>query len=92
MSKLITASLNLNKVDKSKIFTSDNGTKYLNISIWLNDEPDQYGNDCAIQQQTGKDGPKIYLGNGKYYKKEAEPENTEPKREVVPDNDSGLPF
>lgn len=92
MSKLITASLNLNKVDKSKIFTSDNGTKYLNISIWLNDEPDQYGNDCAIQQQTGKDGPKIYLGNGKYYKaKEAEPA-PEKKREVVPDEEDGLPF
>lgn len=90
MSKLITASINLSKVDKNLLFTSKTGEKWLNLSVWLNDTPDQYGNDCAIQQQTGKDGPKIYLGNGKYYKaKEAEPE---PQMEVAPDDDGGLPF
>jgi len=71
MSKLITASINLNKVDKTKIFVSEKtGDKYLNISIWLNDAPDNYGNDCSIQQSTKKGEDKIFLGNGKYFTKQ----------------------
>lgn len=70
MSKLITASINLNKIDKNKIFVSKKtGEKHLNISIWVNDEPDQYGNDCSIQQSTKKGEAKIFLGNGKYFVK-----------------------
>jgi hypothetical protein len=70
MSKLIKASINLSKIAKSTLFESKSGEKWLNLSIWLNDTPDQYGNDVSIQQQTAQGEPKIYLGNGKYYKKE----------------------
>ena len=72
MSKLINAKINLDKIKDDLLYVGEKGT-YLDISIWLNDEPDQYGNDVSIQQSTKKDEPKIYLGQGKYsVKKEVE--------------------
>lgn len=72
MSKLINAKINLDKIKDDLLFVGEKGT-YLDLSIWLNDEPDQYGNDVSIQQSTKKDEPKIYLGQGKYsIKKEVE--------------------
>ena len=65
MSKLIYAKLDVSKIDKSKLFKGEKGI-YLDISIWINDEPDQYGNDVSIQQHTKRGEPKIYLGNGKF--------------------------
>ena len=70
-----TASVNLSKIDKSKLITGKNGDKYLNIVIWDNDEPDAYGNHFSIQQKLSKEeidaGMKpIYLGNGKDWSKE----------------------
>lgn len=63
MSKLLKGSINLSKVDKNKIFTGKSGDKYLFIDVWINDEPDKYGNISSIQQQTKKDETKIFLGN-----------------------------
>jgi len=71
MSKLINAKINLDKIKDDLLFVGEKGT-YLDISIWLNDEKDQYGNDCSIQQTTKKDEPKIWLGQGKYYEKKQE--------------------
>jgi len=72
MSKLINAKINLDKIKDDLLYVGEKGT-YLDLSIWLNDEPDQYGNDVSIQQSTKKDEPKIYLGQGKYsVKKEVE--------------------
>jgi len=35
---------------KHSAFTkADNGKIYANVTIWLNDEPDKYGNVMAIQ-------------------------------------------
>jgi hypothetical protein len=84
MSKLVTASIDVTKIVKHLLITGKKGT-YLNLSIWFNDEPDQYGNDCSIQQTTKKDEPKIFLGNGKYYKKEAPPmpAHSEPEDDLV---------
>lgn len=71
MAKFKTGSINLDKIDKSKLFKGKNGT-YLNFVIWENDTPDAYGNDFAVQQSATKEdrdagykGP--YLGNGKNY-------------------------
>jgi len=64
--KLMTASINLSKIDKSKIIEGKNG-KYIDLVIWFNEEPDQYGNNFSIQQKTAMGESKIYLGNGKYY-------------------------
>jgi hypothetical protein len=85
MSKLITASIDVTKIEKNLLYKGKKGT-YLKLSIWQNDTPDQYGNDFSIQQTTGKDEPKIFLGNGKYYK----PENKGPEKVAPPEDD--LPF
>lgn len=67
MSKLLTGSIDLSKIDQTKV-VEKNGHKYLNLTVWLNDEPDQYGNDAGIQQHVAKGEAKIYLGNLKYFK------------------------
>lgn len=68
MSAIINASIDLSKVDKSKIFEKD-GKKWLNLSISVNDES-MYGNNVGIsiaQSKEERDAkqPKTYLGNGK---------------------------
>lgn len=72
MAKLFNGSIDVNKIDKSLIKSTDkngqpfqNGAKYLNVSIWVNDEPDQYGNHVSISIG-GKDNRK-YIGNAKLY-------------------------
>lgn len=72
MSKLITAKIDVTKIVKALLYKGKKGT-YLDLIIWVNDQPDKFGNDISIQQCTGKDDPKIYIGEGKFYvKKEAE--------------------
>lgn len=64
MSKLLKCKIDLLKINKTLIFEGKKG-KYIDLDIWIQDKPDQFGNDVSIQQQTKKDEPKIYLGNGK---------------------------
>jgi hypothetical protein len=74
MSKLLNCKIDVTKINKSMLFTGAKGT-YLDLSIWLNDKPDQYGNDVSIEQRTEKGATKIYLGNGKTYQpKQAAPQ------------------
>ena len=88
MSKLILASIDVTKIEKNLLYKGKKGT-YLNLSIWLNDEPDQYGDDCSIQQTTKKDEPKIFLGHGKYFNKgEASTSQSDTSNEAPSD----LPF
>jgi hypothetical protein len=44
-----------------------NGKLYANIAVWLNDEPDQYGNVLNFQLNSKKDAPdeKVYFGSAK---------------------------
>lgn len=72
MSKLYLGSLDLAKIDKSDIVTTDkdgkpfkSGGKFLNISIWLNDEPDKFGNHISVK--AGKKDKSYYIGNAKEY-------------------------
>lgn len=96
MSKLLTGSIDVSKIDKSKLYKSEKtGKTYLNVSIWVNDELDKYGNCASIQQSTGKDETKIYLGNLKEYKREDIQEVVAEEVKPLPaagDEDSGLPF
>lgn len=87
MSKLITASIDLTKINKAKLFEGKKGGKWLNLTIWLNDKEDQYGNDVSIQQSLSKEereagANKIYLGNGKQYKQHGAVETTQTEEEV----------
>ena len=84
MSKLITGKINLSKIDKTKLFKGQKGI-YLNLTLWLNDATDQYGNILSIEQSTTKEEKKLYIGSGKLYiKKEPEPIAPEPSKEVSP--------
>lgn len=90
MSKLYLGSIDLNKIKKEEIVTVDkngvpfqNGSKYLNISVWVNAEPDKYGNHLSIKSGT-KDSS-YYIGNAKEYQKS---NNQAPQKT---DNDD-LPF
>lgn len=69
MARIISASINLSKIDKSKIVKGKNG-QYYNLSIIVNDEANEYGQDVAIVQEQSKEErenkvSKVYLGNGK---------------------------
>jgi len=95
MSKLLQGSINLSKIDKEKLYTSDKKEVWLNVSVWVNDEVDNYGNIANIQQSTKKDESKIYLGNLKEYQKpEPKPEQkSQVQQSQQPSkNDDGLPF
>jgi len=69
MASLITASINLSKIDKSKIIEGKKG-QYLPITISLNDDLDQFGNqgNMIISQSKEEREAKVdksYLGNVK---------------------------
>ena len=69
MASIIATSINLNKIPKDKIIAGAKG-KYLPITITLNDELDQFGNNGpVIVQQTKEErdakNEKVYLGNVK---------------------------
>tara|TARA_X000000950_G_C13641124_1_gene547628 strand:+ start:235 stop:549 length:315 start_codon:yes stop_codon:yes gene_type:complete len=69
MASIISANIDLTKIDKSKIYEGKKG-KYYPISIVLNDEPGQYGDSGYIMTEQTKDErdakmQKQYLGNVK---------------------------
>lgn len=67
---MINISIDLTKIDKSKIKEGKNGQKYYNITVDKRKEPDQYGNTHTVYQSQSKDEkgqPKVYLGNAKEY-------------------------
>ena len=69
MASIIKTSINLNEIPKDKIINGKKG-KYLHISITINDEPDQFGNQGpVIVEQTKEEREaktaKTYLGNVK---------------------------
>lgn len=66
MSRLLQCKIDVTKIDKTLLFKGKKGT-YLDCNIWINDKPDQYGNDCSIAQKTVKGKDPIYIGNGKFY-------------------------
>lgn len=69
MTKLLNISIDLTKVDKSKIIVGAKG-KYLNLTIDVKDEKDQYDNDVSAWQSQSKEerqsgATRNYLGNGR---------------------------
>ena len=99
MGTLINASIDLTKVDKSKLIKG----KYLNMTVSVNDNLDNYGNNVAITIQQSKEerdlkASKTFLGNGKVVytngevkvaeKQEKPLQNTSDKFKDIPD----LPF
>ena len=69
MASIIATSINLNMIPKDKIVEGKK-RKYLPITITLNDELDQFGNNGPVIVQQTKDErdakvEKVYLGNVK---------------------------
>ena len=69
MASIIKASINLNNIPKDKIYAGKKG-KYLPITITLNDEVDQFGNQGPVVVEQTKEErdakvAKTYLGNVK---------------------------
>ena len=69
MAQLISASIDVTKISKDKLVKGEKGT-YLNITISINDEVDQYKNIASIYESQSKEereskAKKNYLGNGK---------------------------
>lgn len=94
--KVIIGSIDLTKLDKSKIVNHENGAKYYPITILLNDEADKFGNNASISTGQTKEEReakqrKSFIGNAKIV---YESENKNPINKVVvnDDNESDLPF
>ena len=69
MASIIKTSIDLNKIPKDKIYVGKKG-KYLPVTITINDELDQFGNNSPIIVEQTKEEreakvDKVYLGNVK---------------------------
>ena len=74
MSKLVGISINADKIAelaKEKGFQGKSGT-WVNLTMSLNDDPDQYGKHASIYEEQTADEraaktPKIFVGSGKTF-------------------------
>jgi hypothetical protein len=69
MASIVSGSIDLTKIDKSKIYEGKKG-KYYPITVVLNNEPSTYGDSGYIQTEQTKEErdakqPKTFLGNVK---------------------------
>lgn len=94
--KILTGSIDLTKIDKSRIIEGKTGAKYYNILIIINDEKDKYDNDASISEGQTKEEreakiKKKFIGNAKivYEKDATSPVNR--KQKAINNNDD-LPF
>jgi len=93
MSSIINVSINLDKIDKSKIIEGKKG-KYLNLTVGANrNGEDQFGNTHYVAISQTKEereakAPKVYLGNGKEFVFSDGPASAP----ATAGNDGDLPF
>ena len=69
---MIKVSLEVHKIDKSKMKDGKNGAKYLDIVIDTMKQPDAYGNTHTVYENQTKEEreakkPKNYIGKGKEF-------------------------
>ena len=69
MASILKMSINLNEIPKHKIIDGKKG-KYLPITVTINDEVDQFGNQGPVMVEQSKEErdakvAKVYLGNVK---------------------------
>jgi len=67
--KLLSASLDVKKITKERLYAGAKGT-YLKLTISINDQIDQFGNNVSVWEEQTKEErdqkkPKNFLGNGK---------------------------
>jgi len=105
MASIIKTNINLNDIPKDKIYKGKKGS-YLPITITLNDEVDNYGNQGPVVVEQSKEereakAPKVYLGNVKVVwtnstnvqpaPKDGQPAQAQPAQSLSPQEDD-LPF
>ena len=88
MKKTINLKIDVTKIEKERLFKGKKGV-YLDAVLFLNDQPDEYGNDGFIVQSVSKEEREAgtrgnILGNAKDLTR------NEPLPDVNDDND--LPF
>lgn len=99
MAQLISASINLSKIDKTKIVRGKDGAQYYDITISVNDSKNDYGQDVSIYEKQTKDQQqakekKNFLGNGKIFwsSRPTEQNSPQPNQQQAPQDESDLPF
>jgi hypothetical protein len=93
MSTVMSLSLCLSDIDKTKITTGTNGKLYLNITVGTKDEKDKYGKDVSAwhsqtKEQRTAEEKRVYLGNGEVLWKS----ETAGGRPSTDDEKGDLPF
>lgn len=68
--KIISASIDLSKIDKNRIIHGEKGGKFYNISVIVKDEVDKYGRDVQITEGQSKEEreakkDRVFIGGGK---------------------------
>lgn len=105
MASIINFSIDLTKIPKDKIIDGKKG-KYLPVTLTLNDELDNFGNNGPVivaQSKEERDAktPKVYLGNAKVnwtngQNVDVAPRDGQPQRQAAPApapvEDIDLPF
>lgn len=102
MSALINANVDVTKIPKDQLYEGKKG-KYLSVTVSVNDETDQYGNNASIYVAQSKEereakADRIYLGNGKVVWNDGNITNAVRDDEQmaqsggVPDDSDSLPF
>lgn len=106
--KIISASIDLSKLDKSKIQKVGkdgkpykNNAQYYNIDIIVKDEKDQYGKDVSLSTGQSKEEreakvPKTFIGGGKtVWEGQIKTNNQSSETHTSSnssDEDTGIPF
>lgn len=104
---MIKIKLDVTKIDKSRLYKGAKGT-YLDLVVYENEQPDNYGNDFSVKQDCTKEdrdnGVKMpYIGNGKRIGQKAAPQQQAPQQTTrnIPraqpqaqdvEDDSEIPF
>ena len=85
-------SINLDEIKNAiaggvKPFEGKKG-KYLEVNVWVNEQPDQFGNSCSIQVYNKDTKQATYLGN----LKKSDFDNAPNQSQAAPAGSPDLPF
>ncbi len=99
MSKLIALSIDVMKINKTRLIKGKKGT-YLNLAVSLNDQKDKFGNDVSCWEGQSEEERKSktdrnFLGNGRVVYSSEGPKQANPASQDPNDNytdEERLPF
>lgn len=96
MAQLVAVSIDLTKIDKTRIVEGKNGGKYVNLTLSINDNEDQYGNNVSLWQSQTKEEReakenRLFVGNGKSLWSGGNDRGKDVRKQLEP-QDSDLPW